>query len=71
MLASYNDVDIFVGTKTYNDLIQNVSRRLNTKTPLENSEISVMWDECRYQQAYHLNKPSPWCAVSFIYMPQR
>lgn len=57
-------MDAFTATPTYVEMVVNVSKRLGANTTFSYSDISLMWDECRYQQTYTLNKPSPWCAVS-------
>lgn len=50
-------------TSHYKDVVSNVTQRLGLKTQMSHENISSMWNVCRYQQSYHLNKPSDWCAV--------
>lgn len=53
----------FKNSTHYYKLLHHVSRRLGLNGLLNDSLISNMWDECRYQEAYHLNQLSPWCAA--------
>lgn len=53
-------------SRRYADVRKKVSKRLGMKHVLGHTDLSYMWDECRYQQAYHINEMSPWCAVSLF-----
>lgn len=56
-------MDKFKSSDPIEFLKSNVSQRLGLRQTLRYDVISMMWDECRYQQSYHLNEMSPWCAV--------
>lgn len=62
--SSKREMDTFKESIYYKELISNVTRRLGMKSMLKPKQISMMWDECRYQQDFHLESFSPWCAVS-------
>lgn len=47
-------------------VISDVSERLGFKFPLSEDQILNMYEMCRYDQAWILERPSPWCAVSII-----
>lgn len=47
------------------NLKQAISSRLGMNT-LRYGMINLMWDECRFQHAYHLDRKSPWCAVKLV-----
>lgn len=47
-------------------MVGDVSLRLGYKFPLKTQQIIDMYDMCRYDQAWHLERPSPWCAVSIF-----
>lgn len=54
---------LFEHSKYFKELIKSVTRRLGLKRKLKRKQIIVMWNECRLQQAFHLDSLSPWCAV--------
>lgn len=43
--------------------MNDVSARLGYKFPLKMNQITDMFDMCRYDQAWNLEKPSAWCAA--------
>ncbi|XP_034942314.1 multiple inositol polyphosphate phosphatase 1-like isoform X3 [Chelonus insularis] len=45
------------------NLIQNVSHRLGFKYNLSSEAIYMMYDMCRFDKSWAVNKISPWCAV--------
>lgn len=59
--------DQFIASPIYQNLIGNVSVRLgfnsNGDDALTEKQIEYMWNMCRYEQAWSLNKPSAWCSV--------
>lgn len=57
-------MDRFGKSKPFEDLKTTVSRRLGMIQTMKHDVISLMWDECKYQQDFHLDYLSPWCAVS-------
>lgn len=48
----------------YQRMVRDVSLRLGFKFPLKISQIEAMWNMCRYDQAWTLDRPSAWCSVS-------
>lgn len=57
-------MDLFMTQQPFVEMMYNISQRLGTSEPLTYPQLSLIWNECRYQQAYHLTKPSAWCSVS-------
>lgn len=51
-------------------VISDVSERLGFKYPLKVNQILDMYEMCRYDQAWHLENASPWCAVSILTDPR-
>lgn len=47
----------------FQNLVQNVSRRLGFLYNLSKRSILTMYDMCRYEKAWTVTKLSPWCAV--------
>lgn len=43
--------------------MSDVSSRLGYKYPLKTQQVLDMFDMCRYDQAWNLESPSPWCAA--------
>lgn len=44
-------------------LVSDVAARLGYKFPLKLEQVIDMYDMCRYDQAWNLDAPSPWCAA--------
>lgn len=61
-------MDKFKASDEVKFMKRNVSQRLGLRQTLRYDVVSMMWDECRYQQSYHLNKMSPWCAVGVLHI---
>lgn len=59
-----SEVSKFADGPLFQQLLQDVSRRLALNETLKESEIETMFDACRYEQAWTLDRASPWCAVS-------
>lgn len=45
-------------------LVQDVSTRLGFNDSLQTRQVIAMLDMCRFDQAWNVDKPSPWCVVS-------
>lgn len=43
--------------------VADVSTRLGFKYPLDFKDIELMWDMCRYEQAWNVDRISAWCAA--------
>lgn len=52
-------------------MLQDVSRRLGFKFTLKASEIETIFDACRYEQAWVLDRASVWCLVNCLFYIRR
>lgn len=59
-----SELNKFQKSEMYQRMIRDVSLRLGFKFPLKIPQIESIWDMCRYDQAWTLDRPSAWCAVS-------
>ncbi|XP_076234687.1 multiple inositol polyphosphate phosphatase 1 [Calliopsis andreniformis] len=57
------EVEEFEKGSEFQDLIQNVSRRLGFLYNISKRSILTMYDMCRYEKAWTVTKLSPWCAI--------
>ncbi|XP_004526154.1 multiple inositol polyphosphate phosphatase 1 [Ceratitis capitata] len=53
----------FKHSAIWNKTIADISKRLGFQYTLESSDIELMWDMCRYEQAWHVDRTSVWCAM--------
>ncbi|XP_063995033.1 multiple inositol polyphosphate phosphatase 1-like [Diachasmimorpha longicaudata] len=53
----------FLKGQEFSNVIQNVSSRLGFQYPLSADKIRSMYDMCRYDKVWAVEKLSPWCAV--------
>lgn len=44
-------------------LVRDVSERLGFNDPLQVSQVLAMHEMCRFDQAWNVDEPSPWCVV--------
>lgn len=56
--------NLFENGPEMQQVVREVSARLGTS--LTTSQVDQIWDLCRYEQAWELDLPSPWC-VAFTY----
>lgn len=54
---------LFRGSELVKKTVENISKRLGFKTPLDFEDVELMWDICRLEQAWHVNRSSVWCAA--------
>lgn len=54
----------FQESRTFQNVIKEVSRRLRFKKKLRRRELMNMYDMCRYEQAWNKNATCIWCLVS-------
>ncbi|XP_013107819.2 multiple inositol polyphosphate phosphatase 1 [Stomoxys calcitrans] len=47
----------------WNQTMYDISRRLGFKYTLETEDIELMYDMCRYEQAWQVDRTSVWCAA--------
>lgn len=57
---------LFETTDDFVNMLADVSTKLGFEKPLKKGRVNIMWDLCRYEQAWHLDKLSPWC-TAFTY----
>lgn len=64
----------FIASAIYQEMIGDISERLGFNRTgndaLTKNDISYMWDMCRYNLAWQLDKPSAWCSVSRGNLPK-
>ncbi|XP_031777741.1 multiple inositol polyphosphate phosphatase 1 [Nasonia vitripennis] len=53
----------FIAGSEYQNLLQSVSRRLGFSYKINNDSVQLMYDMCRYEKAWEVNRLSPWCAI--------
>lgn len=53
----------FEESQQFHKMIGDVSQRLGFKFALKTKQIKNMWDMCRYDQSWTLDRPSAWCAA--------
>lgn len=60
-----NDTEYFRfrESETVKKTIQHISKRLGFDAPLDFKDIELMWDICRLEQAWHVNRSSIWCGA--------
>lgn len=57
------EVDKFLDSPRFMQLVHNVSQRLGFKEDLTSDDIELLYDACAFETAWHIGKKSPWCAV--------
>lgn len=63
---SDSELEKFYESRTFQNVIKEVSRRLRFEKKLKRHDIIKMYDMCRYEQAWNKNVTSIWCLVSVI-----
>ncbi|XP_055690989.1 multiple inositol polyphosphate phosphatase 1-like [Lutzomyia longipalpis] len=58
-----SEMSKFIASEIYQDMLNQVSQRLGFKFQLTDDQVEQIWDMCRYEQAWYLQKLSPWCAA--------
>lgn len=53
----------FEESSIMNKTIFDISQRLGFRYKLERDEIELIWDMCRYEQAWHVDRSSAWCVA--------
>lgn len=53
----------FQQSDIFKQTLKEISTRLGFKYTLNAKQVDVMWDMCRYDQAWYLQDESPWCAA--------
>ncbi|XP_046751134.1 multiple inositol polyphosphate phosphatase 1-like [Diprion similis] len=57
------EVSKYIHGPEYRKLLSSVSERLGFQDNVDMATVHHMWDMCRYEMAWEINKLSPWCAV--------
>lgn len=60
---SMKELEDFEKSSVFENLVQNVSKRLGFLYNLDKDPILTMYDVCRYEKAWTVTKLSSWCAV--------
>lgn len=57
------EVDAFIDGEVMRASLERVSKRLGFEETLTYKEVEVLWEACRYDQAWEPTQDSPWCAA--------
>ncbi|XP_072940660.1 multiple inositol polyphosphate phosphatase 1-like [Epargyreus clarus] len=60
---TYIEVSKYESSNEYTAMKHGLERRIGVKNGLSNSNITALYDLCRYTWSGVQNKPSPWCAL--------
>ena len=58
-----SEVDKFLDSPSFREIIGNVSRRLGFSNSLSFDDVLIMYTACAFENAWYVNERSPWCAV--------
>lgn len=58
-----SEVNKFIASEIYQDMLKEVSMRLGFKLVLTVAQVELIWDQCRYEQSWYIEQLSPWCAA--------
>lgn len=61
-----SEMNKFKHSPIYMQLVKDVSQRLGFKFPLKRKQVQLMWDMCRYDLSWQLDRPSAFCTVSSL-----
>lgn len=67
LLDADSELEKFFASRTFQNVIKEISRRLRFKKKLKKHDVLKMYDMCRYEQAWNKNATSIWCLVSVIH----
>lgn len=60
--ATREEYNKFISSEIYTTLRKEVSDRLSLQRVLNETEIKLMFDMCRYEKAWYIDDQSTWCA---------
>lgn len=60
---SSSEIRLFRESETYKNTLAQVTRRLGFQYNMSADDMHLIYDTCRYQKAWNLEKISPWCAA--------
>ncbi|GAB0089857.1 Multiple inositol polyphosphate phosphatase 1 [Sergentomyia squamirostris] len=58
-----SEVNKFIASETFQNALSQVSQRLGFKFQLTADQVELIWDMCRYELAWELERVSPWCGA--------
>lgn len=58
-----SEVKKFESSPMFSQTVSDISSRLGFKFPLKTEQVLDIFDMCRFDQAWNLGHPSPWCAA--------
>ncbi|XP_017882165.1 multiple inositol polyphosphate phosphatase 1-like [Ceratina calcarata] len=58
-----DEVDKFLNTSQFTQVVHNVSRRLGFKENLNSDDVLLMHNACAFESAWYIGKKSPWCTA--------
>ncbi|XP_059613076.1 multiple inositol polyphosphate phosphatase 1-like [Phlebotomus argentipes] len=58
-----SEVNKFIASQLFQDTLSQVSQRLGFKFQLPADQVEQIWDMCRYEQAWFLQRVSAWCTA--------
>lgn len=53
----------FLRSPLFLQTLSDISTRLGFQYNLSVDQVEAMWDQCRFEQAWHIQEYSPWCSV--------
>lgn len=59
----HSEYQKFINSPLGQKTISDISQRLGFKFSLSLRQIDTIWDMCRYEQAWHLDRYSAWCSA--------
>lgn len=65
VIDSDSELAKFYKTKTFQNVVEQVTRRLGFAKTLKKKQVMNMYDMCRYEQAWNKNASCVWCLVNF------
>ncbi|KAK9885332.1 hypothetical protein WA026_010832 [Henosepilachna vigintioctopunctata] len=60
---TYSEYERFKLRPDYMQMVRDVYKKLGFRYTLNEAIVRDMYDMCRYEKAWYLNDPSPWCSV--------
>uniref|UniRef100_A0AAG5D5Z0 Multiple inositol polyphosphate phosphatase 1 n=1 Tax=Anopheles atroparvus TaxID=41427 RepID=A0AAG5D5Z0_ANOAO len=58
-----SEANKFFRTALFTGTVWDISQRLGFRHNLSVAQIEYMWDACRFEQAWQISRPSPFCAA--------
>uniref|UniRef100_A0A182TS74 Multiple inositol polyphosphate phosphatase 1 n=1 Tax=Anopheles melas TaxID=34690 RepID=A0A182TS74_9DIPT len=58
-----SEVNKFLRSALFTGTVWDISQRLGFRHNLSVEQVETLWDACRYEQAWKISRPSPFCAA--------